>query len=71
LIDQNVPDGAETLRELVMQLSHLPLAIVQAAAYINKNGISPAAYIELHDEADATKIELLSENFEDDRVPRR
>jgi hypothetical protein len=50
----------------VKQLSHLPLAIVQAAAYINENSISPAAYIELLNEADATKVELLSENFEDD-----
>jgi hypothetical protein len=37
----------------------LPLAIVQAAAYINENGISLADYVLLLKEAEETMIQLL------------
>ncbi|KAF1814208.1 HET-domain-containing protein, partial [Eremomyces bilateralis CBS 781.70] len=50
---------------LLTQLTYLPLAIVQAAAYINANGISIADYLSLLDEQDESIIELLSEDFED------
>ncbi len=52
--------------ELLQQLTHLPLAIVQAAAYINANDITLSEYLSLVGEADSTLVELLSENFEDD-----
>ncbi len=53
--------------ELLKQLAFLPLAIVQAAAYINANDISLAEYLSLFGEADGSAVELLSENFEDER----
>ncbi|KAL3483809.1 nucleoside phosphorylase domain-containing protein [Aspergillus germanicus] len=51
---------------LLEQLSFLPLAISQAAAYINQNDISLARYISLMGEHEAGTMELLSEEFEDD-----
>lgn len=45
-------------------LSYLPLAIVQAAAFINQNDISISKYTSLLQNQDEV-IELLSENFED------
>ncbi|KAL2847246.1 putative kinesin light chain [Aspergillus pseudoustus] len=51
---------------LLEQLSFLPLAISQAAAYINQNDISLARYMSLLGEQEASIIELLSEEFEDD-----
>jgi hypothetical protein len=42
------------------------LAIVQAAAYINKNDIKLSRYLSLLGKQDAAVIDLLSEQFEDD-----
>lgn len=47
-------------------LSYLPLAIIQAAAFINQNVISISKYTSLLQNQDEV-IELLSENFEDNR----
>ncbi|KAF7712387.1 Kinesin light chain [Penicillium ucsense] len=51
---------------LLEMLSCLPLAISQAAAYINRNDISLAKYMSLLDEHEGASIELLSEEFDDD-----
>ena len=51
---------------MLSQLTYLPLAIVQAAAYINENAISLADYLSLLDEQEEEVIDLLSEDFEDD-----
>ncbi|KAL3468693.1 P-loop containing nucleoside triphosphate hydrolase protein [Aspergillus californicus] len=51
---------------LLKQLSFLPLAISQAAAYINQNDISLARYMSLLGKQEASIIELLGEEFEDD-----
>ena len=51
--------------ELLQQLTFLPLAIVQAAAYIN-NGIAFSNYLLLLKEQERDVIELLSEDFEDE-----
>jgi hypothetical protein len=56
----------ETMLELLKLLTFLPLAIVQAATYINANQISVAEYLSLLNEADDTVVQLLSEDFEDD-----
>lgn len=50
---------------LLFQLTYLPLAIVQAAAYINENAISIADYLLLLAEQEEEVIDLLSEEFED------
>ncbi|KLJ13097.1 hypothetical protein EMPG_11945 [Blastomyces silverae] len=51
--------------DLLKKLTHLPLAVVQAAFYINVNGITLAEYTALLDDTEEKKIDLLSENFED------
>jgi tetratricopeptide (TPR) repeat protein len=66
LINPVPTDTDRTTKALLAQLTYLPLAIVQASAYINENGISIADYISLLAEKDDSTIELLSEDFEDD-----
>ena len=51
---------------LVSQLCCLPLAIVQAAMYINTNDIGLTEYLALLGEEEQGLIDLLSEDFEDD-----
>ncbi|KAH8706069.1 hypothetical protein BGW36DRAFT_22327 [Talaromyces proteolyticus] len=52
--------------ELVRQLSGLPLAIVQAASYINETGIPLESYLSLLHEQEDVLLDLLSQDFEDD-----
>ncbi len=59
-------DSDETARELLKRLTCLPLAIVQAAAYINANSITLGDYISILGEADDVVVDLLSEHFEDE-----
>ncbi|KIW82662.1 hypothetical protein Z517_05689 [Fonsecaea pedrosoi CBS 271.37] len=55
---------------LVDRLNHLPLAIVQATAYINLNRIGVSDYVSLLDDKEETVFELLDEDFEDEvRAP--
>ncbi|OCK84872.1 HET-domain-containing protein [Lepidopterella palustris CBS 459.81] len=51
---------------LVAKLTNLPLAIVQAAAYISENSITLAEYLSLLSQQEEEVVDLLSENFEDD-----
>jgi tetratricopeptide (TPR) repeat protein len=51
---------------LLEQVGFLPLAISQAAAYINENGISLSDYLSLLGEQERSMIEMLSEEFEDE-----
>ncbi|KAK9386009.1 hypothetical protein V1515DRAFT_587668, partial [Lipomyces mesembrius] len=53
-------------KSLLQQLTCLPLAIVQAASYINKNDIPLAEYLSLLADQKEDVIDLLSEHFEDD-----
>ncbi|KAF2761280.1 HET-domain-containing protein [Pseudovirgaria hyperparasitica] len=61
-VDRPCESELEALGEL---LTHLPLALSQAAAYLNSNDVSIATYLTLFQEQDDTAIELLSEEFED------
>ncbi|KAJ5970810.1 FabD/lysophospholipase-like protein [Penicillium vulpinum] len=54
------------LTGLLQKLTYLPLAIVQAAAYINVTGESLKNYEALLSSQDDEAIEILSEQFEDD-----
>ncbi|RDW69812.1 hypothetical protein BP6252_08832 [Coleophoma cylindrospora] len=56
-------NGAAQLLEL---LTHLPLAIKQAAAFISERQISVDKYLNLCTSSDQNLIQLLSENFEDE-----
>ncbi|KAL1961920.1 hypothetical protein VTN77DRAFT_749 [Rasamsonia byssochlamydoides] len=66
LIDQRILNDRQTTLELLEQLTFLPLAIAQAAAYINENGISLSEYLSLLKDKEHHIIEILSEDFEDD-----
>lgn len=52
---------------LVEELSHLPLAITQAAAFISENNLTIAEYLETLSAGDEDIKELLSEHLEDPR----
>jgi tetratricopeptide (TPR) repeat protein len=66
LIDQNPIKRHEDTTALLIELTYLPLAIVQAAAYINENAITMAEYLVFLREQEEEVIDLLSEDFEDD-----
>jgi hypothetical protein len=60
-----VNSSLEDAKSLLEKLTHLPLAIVQAAAYINKNGIALADYLSLLAEQEEDVVDLLSVQFRD------
>ncbi|KAJ5494608.1 Tetratricopeptide-like helical [Penicillium fimorum] len=66
LIHINLPYDKNTASTLLEQLSFLPLAISQAAAYVNENDISISDYLSLLKQQEISAAELLSEEFEDD-----
>jgi tetratricopeptide (TPR) repeat protein len=65
LVDQDLVSNEDDTRALLAHLTGLPLAIAQAAAYINENGITFAHYLSLLADQEGV-IDLLSEEFEDD-----
>jgi hypothetical protein len=66
LVNQDLVNSRQDTSALLSQLTYLPLAIVQAAAYINENEIALADYLSLLAEQEEEVIQLLSEEFEDD-----
>ncbi|KAH7061021.1 kinesin light chain 1 [Paraphoma chrysanthemicola] len=64
LTKQALLDDETAVDELLGILTYLPLAIVQAAAFINNNDISVSGYISLFRHT-STESELFSERFED------
>ncbi|KAH8694330.1 hypothetical protein GQ44DRAFT_719472 [Phaeosphaeriaceae sp. PMI808] len=66
LIDGDLVADSGATTDLLQKLTYLPLAIAQAAAYINENEISLAGYTALLDDTEQNTIELLSEEFEDE-----
>jgi tetratricopeptide (TPR) repeat protein len=66
LIQTRLPQDDCATAALLGQLVFHPLAISQAAAYINKNGISLSKYLSLLGEHERSIIEMLSEEFEND-----
>ena len=56
----------ELLKQLTQELGHIPLALVQAASFINQNDMTVENYLQLYHQSDSTKIQLLSNNFEDE-----
>src|SRR4029077_12512689 len=65
LVQNSLLEDREAVTTLLQQLTFLPLAITQAAAYINETGISIADYVSLLKEQEEDMIELLSKDFED------
>ncbi|MCJ1271298.1 hypothetical protein MMC22_011198 [Lobaria immixta] len=63
-LEENDYDDSD-LTELVEILENLPLALVQAAAFIGENSQSIGEYLRTYRGSDSSKIKLLSQNFED------
>ncbi|KAN0070706.1 hypothetical protein V8E54_010871 [Elaphomyces granulatus] len=66
LIDKNLVNDRQATRQLLRQLSSLPLAITQVASYINETGTSVATYLSLLQSQENVMVELLSQDFEDE-----
>ncbi|GFF31666.1 hypothetical protein IFM46972_03300 [Aspergillus udagawae] len=66
LIKSDLLNDHEAANALLNELVCLPLAIAQAAAYINEKDIRLSAYTTLLQESEPDVIELLSENFGDE-----
>ena len=64
LINQDLVQNHQDTVNLLKQLTFLPLALVQAAAYINENGITLSDYLSLLDDQEQNVIDLLSTDFE-------
>ena len=56
----------QDLTDLVEILENLPLALVQAAAFIEERSQLIGDYLQMYRGSDSSKIKLLSQNFEDD-----
>ena len=66
LIRKDLVNDSQTTTQLLCQLSCLPLAIIQAASYMNQTGISVATYLSLLERQENEMVELLSQDFEDE-----
>lgn len=66
LIQEVSSSDEQVMDHLLTLLTHLPLAITQAAAYLNENEISLMEYLQLFENTDRDRIELLSAEFQDD-----
>ena len=66
LVQKQLLNDRKATVDLLSQLAFLPLAIVQAANYINENSISLGDYLELLQEHESEVVTLLSESFGDD-----
>ncbi|KAE8397202.1 purine and uridine phosphorylase [Aspergillus pseudonomiae] len=67
LVEKTLLNDHDTAITLLEQLAFLPLAITQAAAYINENSIGLSDYMILLQDQEPDVIELLSEDFGDER----
>lgn len=66
LILKDLLEDDQALRDLLALLTYLPLAITQAAAYLNENQIPIAEYLDLFKNTDRDRMELMSAEFQDD-----
>jgi tetratricopeptide (TPR) repeat protein len=64
IIKGTLLDDQSATSELLELLTYLPLAIVQAIAFINSNQVSISDYVSLFKRVD-TEVEILGEHFED------
>jgi len=65
LIDKSLVAEIDAAKKLLNLLTYLPLAIRQAAAFINQKQMSIYDYLGIYESDDQDLIELLSEDFED------
>jgi hypothetical protein len=67
LTKERLVDDQESTLRLLQRLTFLPLAIEQAAAYINENEASFEEYFMLLQDKEEEAISILSEDFKDER----
>ncbi|KAL4990721.1 hypothetical protein BDW68DRAFT_174718 [Aspergillus falconensis] len=67
LLLKDLHDDSPAAITLLEELTFLPLAITQAAAYITAKGITVSCYLMLLKEQEADVVELLSKDFGDER----
>jgi tetratricopeptide (TPR) repeat protein len=65
LVEKELLQDINSTRQLLSRLTFLPLAIVQAASFINENRMTLSKYVELLDGQEQSAIDLLAEDFED------
>ncbi|KAL2671494.1 hypothetical protein Neosp_014084 [[Neocosmospora] mangrovei] len=65
LIKKDQPQDDELVGELLQKLTHLPLAISQASAYMNTNKVPIKEYLRLFQNTDKDMVELLNRGFRD------
>jgi hypothetical protein len=65
LLLNKCPSSARS-KKLVEELEGIPLALVQAAAFIQTNSIDVEGYLDLYRRSPTSQSVLLSENFEDE-----
>ncbi|KAN0087037.1 hypothetical protein V8E54_000725 [Elaphomyces granulatus] len=66
LIRKDLVNDSQSTAQLLCQLSCLPLAIIQAASYMNQTGIPVSTYLSLLEKQENEIVELLSRDFEDE-----
>ncbi|KAI0437244.1 TPR-like protein [Xylaria telfairii] len=64
LVRQEILSDTKATCELLGLLGLLPLAIIQAAAYINENDITIEEYLSLYNDSEIEVMKVLSEDFE-------
>jgi tetratricopeptide (TPR) repeat protein len=65
LREQYSDDQEADAPRLLEELSYIPLAIAQAAAYMRQNGDSIADYLDLYQESEEQRVELLEQGLEE------
>ena len=65
LTQEDLLQDREVTEELLTELTHLPLAIAQAAAYLNARRLSLREYLSLLQSTEEDTISLLSRDFLD------
>ncbi|RYP73986.1 hypothetical protein DL771_003297 [Monosporascus sp. 5C6A] len=63
LREQYDEEQKEDVYKLLEELSYIPLAIAQAAAYIRENENTIADYLELYQESEENRVELLEQSI--------
>jgi tetratricopeptide (TPR) repeat protein len=66
LIRNDLLRNNATTKELLDELTYLPLAIAQAAAYLNRNRMTVARYLQLLRSTEQDVVALMSREFRDD-----
>jgi len=63
-------DNTDAMQTSILssRLEHLPLALVQAAAFIQENSLTVRKYVQLLDQGDNTLVELLSQPFQEEVI---